>query len=130
MVEESSEESPPLEGTRKWESRVLGGLPVRGETTLSPRWGSFILALAHPRLTPLRQAQGKLWAAFLRRFAAKGPELYFTASSKVYFSRKRYPLLRRGIKGSVRGQGKSRTKSKAAGRGAGATGAVLGGGTL
>jgi hypothetical protein len=118
-VEESSEESPPLEGTRKWESRVLGGLPVRGETTLSPRWGSLILALAHPRLTP--------WAAFLRRFAAKGPELYFTASSKVHFSRKRYPLLRRGIKSSVRGQGKSRTKSKAAGGGAGATGAVLGG---
>jgi hypothetical protein len=26
--------------------------------------------LAHPRLAPLRQAQGKLWAAFFRCFAA------------------------------------------------------------
>jgi len=28
--------------------------------------------LLSPRLAPLRQAQGRLWAAFLRRFAANG----------------------------------------------------------
>jgi hypothetical protein len=28
------------------------------------------LSSVHPRLAPLRQAQGKLWAAFFRRFAA------------------------------------------------------------
>jgi hypothetical protein len=69
-------------------------------------------------------------ASRLRVRSFTSPRLHFTASSKVYFSRKRYPLLRRGIKSSVRGQGKSRTKSKAAGGGARATGAVLGGGTL
>src|ERR1039458_4387803 len=130
MVEESSEDPRLSKEPESGSPGFWEGYPPVVRLLFRPAGAPLILALAHPRLTPLRQAQGKLWAAFLRRFAAKGPELYFTASSKVYFSRKRYPLLRRGIKGSVRGQGKSRTKSKAAGRGAGATGAVLGGGTL
>jgi hypothetical protein len=31
---------------------------------------SFLISYFHPRLTPLRQTQGKRWAAFYRRFAA------------------------------------------------------------
>jgi len=32
--------------------------------------GAYLLFHFYPRLAPLRQAQGKLWAVFLRRFAA------------------------------------------------------------
>jgi deazaflavin-dependent oxidoreductase (nitroreductase family) len=35
-----------------------------------PLRGWFLFLLAYPRLAPLRQAQGRLWAAFCRRFAA------------------------------------------------------------
>ena len=40
---------------------------------LSPRWG-FESQASSPGLTPLRQAQGKLWAAFFRRCAAAQPK--------------------------------------------------------
>lgn len=32
--------------------------------------GARLYFTLYPRLAPLRQAQGKLWAAFFRRFAA------------------------------------------------------------
>jgi hypothetical protein len=55
------------------------------ECGLSPRWGLSV----SPLLAPLRQAQGKLWAAFLRRFAASNVELCSSASPKFQFSRTR-----------------------------------------
>jgi len=49
--------------------------------------GAYLVFLPFPRLAPLRQAQGKLWAAFLRRFAAGSEELCSTAPPKFQFSR-------------------------------------------
>ena len=34
-------------------------------------YGALSIFAPHPRLVPLRQAQGKLWAAFFRCFAAE-----------------------------------------------------------
>ena len=39
--------------------------------------GLINLAASLPRLAPLRQAQGRLWAAFFRRFAAAASQILF-----------------------------------------------------
>ncbi len=52
----------------EYRSSVLPALKVCARACLFPHLS--------PRLAPLRQAQGKLWAAFLRRFAASNEELY------------------------------------------------------
>src|SRR5579864_4174139 len=64
----------------------ISGLKCVRESLLPPRWGS-ITSHLHPRLTPLRQAQGRLWAAFLRRFAAENSHCDSTATLKFEFSR-------------------------------------------
>jgi hypothetical protein len=48
------------------------GVPksVVGELFFRPS-GARSLSASYPGLAPLRQAQGRLWAAFFRRFAAK-----------------------------------------------------------
>jgi len=49
----------------------------------------------HPRLAPLRQAQGKQWAAFLRRFAAgtSGAKAPITAASNAALKRRSSTVL-------------------------------------
>lgn len=44
-------------------------LKFRRATFFRPA-GAGSLFVSHPRLTPLRQAQGRLWTVFFRRFAA------------------------------------------------------------
>ena len=48
--------------------------------------GGLFSAHFYPRPTPLRQAQGKLWAAFLRRFAA-----FLVSDCREYCSRTNAP---------------------------------------
>jgi hypothetical protein len=55
------------DGFDRWR-RPSGGF---GLTSLQPLRGLLLLPLPNPRLAPLRQAQGRLWAAFWRRFAAR-----------------------------------------------------------
>jgi hypothetical protein len=41
-----------------------------GESHSFAPFGAFLFSTALPRLAPLRQAQGRQWAVFFRRFAA------------------------------------------------------------
>jgi hypothetical protein len=45
-------------------------MPASMSSVLFRPFGAGFLFCCTPRLAPLRQAQGKLWAAFYRRFAA------------------------------------------------------------
>ena len=54
-------------------SQKVLGRSSRGSVwllSLSPLWGLLPFDRRDPWFAPLRQAQGRLWAAFLRRFAA------------------------------------------------------------
>ena len=58
---------------KTWEQ--TGRFPVysQNQERLSLRpFGACSFPFTYPQLAPLRQAQGKLWAAFFRRFAAGG----------------------------------------------------------
>ncbi len=65
--------------------RLDGSLPPLPQPSVSSLLlrpsGACSCPAFHPRLTPLRQAQGKLWALFLRRFAAAMRLPLFTAGS-------------------------------------------------
>jgi len=64
---------------RDWGARVQAILCVR---TFFRPFGLIPFPLL-PRLTPLRQTQGKLWAAFCRRFAAEIRWFRPTSSPKI-----------------------------------------------
>src|SRR5260370_42332203 len=68
MRPKKSERTRVPRKTAKDASRSLLQLRKHGARNLFRPLALFRLTTTHPRLAPLRQAQGRLWAAFSRRF--------------------------------------------------------------